>query len=448
MKKNIYLCMIALLALLYACSDNDKEDIYKTYSIATQLVYPENSPLAAIEGIQVTLYDTNEKSYEAATDVTGKATFSKVPAGVYRAVASDVRSVEGRSYIFNGTATQIAITNAWDESKVVEIQMTGDSKGKMQVVIKELYVGGCQKDDGSGTFQYDKYVILYNNSNLSASIDNLCLGITYPHNSTTTSKDRDANGKLIYEAEGWIPAGHGIWHYPKLTIAPYSDAVIVLNGGIDNTVTYSNSVNLDNPAYYYTYDITQYDNTSYYPVSTSIPTEHHWKAVKYGKGNGWTLSTSSPAFYIFSSGNTDPIAYVNNEENNHYQGGVESLPNKEKKIPIEWVIDGIEVFRADKTDNFKRLTSTIDVGQTYLLFQHGHTSYRNVDKEATEAIKENEGLLVYGYDLGTEVNGKPSTDPSGIDAEASIRKGAKIVYQDTNNSTNDFHQRKKASLRK
>ena len=40
-----------------------------------------------------------------------------------------------------------------------------------------------------------------------------------------------------------------------------------------------------------------------------------------------------------------------------------------------------------------------------------------------------------------------STDPSGIDAEASLKNGARIIYQDTNNSTNDFHQRKQASLR-
>ena len=73
----------------------------------------------------------------------------------------------------------------------------------------------------------------------------------------------------------------------------------------------------------------------------------------------------------------------------------------------------------------------------------GYTLYRNVDKEATEAIKENEGKLVYNYSLGVE----GSTDPSGIDAEASIKNGARIIYKDTNNSTVDFHLRSKASLR-
>ena len=41
-----------------------------------------------------------------------------------------------------------------------------------------------------------------------------------------------------------------------------------------------------------------------------------------------------------------------------------------------------------------------------------------------------------------------STDPSGIDAEASIANGAHIIYSDTNDSFIDFHQKKVASLKK
>jgi hypothetical protein len=83
------------------------------------------------------------------------------------------------------------------------------------------------------------------------------------------------------------------------------------------------------------------------------------------------------------------------------------------------------------------LTPIVDAGYVALTNQHGHTLYRNVDKTATEALPENSGRLVYGY----------SADPSGIDAEASIRQGAHIVYMDTNNSSNDFHEREKCSLR-
>ena len=73
----------------------------------------------------------------------------------------------------------------------------------------------------------------------------------------------------------------------------------------------------------------------------------------------------------------------------------------------------------------------------------GHVVYRNVDKEATEALSENAGKLVYNYALGVD----ESTDPSGIDAEASMKNGAHIIFQDLNNSTQDFHERQKCSLR-
>ena len=79
----------------------------------------------------------------------------------------------------------------------------------------------------------------------------------------------------------------------------------------------------------------------------------------------------------------------------------------------------------------------------WLTNRHGHTLYRNVDQQATEALEENAGKLVYNYQLGVD----GSTDPSSIDAEASLKNGAHIIYQDTNNSTNDFHERQRCSLK-
>lgn len=98
-------------------------------------------------------------------------------------------------------------------------------------------------------------------------------------------------------------------------------------------------------------------------------------------------------------------------------------------------------------DNGKRLNAVIDAGAVNGLKGLGYSIYRNVDKAATEAIKENEGKLVYNYAFGTADIEKGTTDPSGIDAEASMKNGARIVYKDTNNSTDDFHMRKQASLR-
>ena len=139
-----------------------------------------------------------------------------------------------------------------------------------------------------------------------------------------------------------------------------------------------------------------------------------------------------------------PAAFADNADNLWYDGGVAKDINACLKVKNEWIIDGIEVFQKTKiADSQKRLTADVDAGYVGLTNQQGHTLYRNVDKEATEALAENAGKLVYDYALGVD----DSTDPSGIDAEASIKNGAHIIYLDTNNSSQDFHERQKCSLR-
>jgi hypothetical protein len=314
------------------------------------------------------------------------------------------------------------------------------------LVIKELYVGGCQRNDGSGSFANDKYVILYNNSDQAANLENVVLGMVLPYNSQASNSDYVA-GKLFYEAEGWIPAGTGIWTFRQaVTLEAGKQIVIALTNAIDNTTTYSNSVNFSNANYYCTYDIEQYPNVSYYPnpVST-IPTTHYLKAYHYGTGNAWPLSNTSPAFFIFTTEGSPAAFAADAGRTNLYNN---SATQVRKKVPVEWVVDAVEVYAKGNANNQKRLTANVDAGYVELTSAQGYTLYRNVDKAATEAITGNTGKIVYNYSLGTA--GSPAngtTDPSGIDAEASIKAGARIIYKDSNNSSNDFHQRARASLR-
>ena len=139
-----------------------------------------------------------------------------------------------------------------------------------------------------------------------------------------------------------------------------------------------------------------------------------------------------------------PAEFANNVDNVIYPPGAKQTEvNACFKIPTSWIIDGVEVYsNGYKSQNKKRLTPEIDGGSVLLTNQKGHTLYRNVDKTATEALPENAGKLVYTYTMGVTTG-----DPNNIDAEASIKKGAHIVYMDTNNSTDDFHERKEFSIR-
>ena len=322
-----------------------------------------------------------------------------------------------------------------------------DDKNVDQIIIKEVYNGGCPKDDGSGYFQMDKCIVLYNNCPQQVVANNLCIAFATPYNSNSKNDNYDAQGSLVYEAEAFTPAQNGIWYYPhSLVIEPYCQVVVNICGAIDNTQTYSQSVNYAHGDYYCMYDPESgYNQTSYYPTPADvIPASHYWKAAKYGQATAWPFSVTSPAVFIYQPQGISPMEHAMNADNLWYTPGVAQTPVWAcVKVPNEWIIDAVEVYNAAaKEDNMKRFTADIDGGYVYLTNKLGHSLYRNVDEEWTEALPENAGRLVRGYDLGAE-----TTDPSGIDAEASIRNGAHIVFMDTNNSSEDFHERARCSLR-
>lgn len=395
------------------------------------------------EGFDVVLRNVSTSSiFTATTNEEGTATFTVAP-GIYEASVSGSYAREGVAYTFNGTSGQITVRT--DQTTAVVIDMK--SIRRSQVVIKELYCGGCLADDGTTKFQCDKYVILYNNSDQTATLNNLCIGFAAPYNAQAVNNNYTADGKLSYETEGFLPVIDGLWYFPSaLQIEPYMQVVVNIHGAIDNAQTISQSVSFANPDYYCMYDPESgYTNTRYYPTpSELIPSSHYLKAVRWSQSNAWPLSVTSPALVLFQTHGVSPADHVADTANEWYDGGENKLSKKCVKLPNEWVVDAIEVYSsANKESCVKRLTADVDAGYVWLTNYQGHSLYRNVDQTATESIAENEGKLVYNYALGVD----GSTDPSGIDVEASLQRGARIVYQDTNNSSNDFHERRQCSLR-
>lgn len=435
--RNVLLAMLVAILFLASCK---KDDIgTRVYTVNVQLSYPSGSIFSAQEGVTVKM-TSSASSYEAKTDASGKATFT-VPVGSYEVSATDARSANGRSYIYNGVKNGVSIAANWVSTDVIALELQESERS--QVVIKELFVGGTPKDDGSGAFAFDKYLILYNNSDATANLGNLCIAMISPYNAQATNNYYNGSGELLYQSEGWIPAVQGFWYFQQnVSLEPGKQIVIAVNNAVNNTLTYSKSINFDNAAYYCMYDIVKYTNANYYVTpAASIPSNHYLKAESFGAGNAWPISVTSPGLFLFNPSGTTPSAFAADASVNHTLSGYAS-----KKVPVSWVVDGVEAFLLNNTNNKKRFTSTIDAGYVYHINNQGYSIYRNVDKEATEAITANAGKIVYNYQYGTISIGG-STDGSGIDAEASIKNGARIVYKDNNNSTADFHLRSQASLR-
>lgn len=446
------LTLIACAALLGTACTKEKSDDgkrHRTYAVAVRLVYPEGSELTATAGVEVRMTNSSTGTVTtAATDAAGIASFT-LTEGIYEATATDRRSVDGYTYTLNTLQSNFVLSSStWSEGMTLSLNLVASRAG--QILIKELYTGGCQKDDGSGTYQFDKYLVICNNSEQTARIRNFCVGMTGPYNANA-SINNYVDGRLVYADAGYTPSICAFWYLAKeLVLEPYASASIALCGAIDHTVTYTNSVDLSHVDYC-TYDPEVFTNTSYYPApSEAIPSENYLKATFYGMGNAWPVSVMGPGMFIFSTGDEDPHAWGQSVDNRYY------FPGKENnqvyacaKIPNEWILDAVEIFGADHVaESLPRFSTELENGYAVLTNYRGYSIYRNVDREATEALAENEGKIVYGYALGTtDYKGAQSTDPSGIDAEASIRNGAHVVYLDTNHSGNDFHQRARASLK-
>lgn len=432
--------LFAFVALgLVAVSCNKTVDP-QPVTLTIQLM--NGAEIFAVEGVPVLLSDDPQTfTLDAVTDANGVATF-KVAPGSYSASVSYTTSKNGERLVYSGSLPTMLVSEMSELTKSFVMKL--NEVATQQIVIKEFYNGGCPKQP-SGAYYNDAYIILYNNSELEADATDIVFG-TLSGNSNGTNKYYDASGALIYEHADWIPAYSAIWSFGRtVTIPAYSQIVVALFGAIDHTATYPASVDLSDASYFWMQKNEQFKDGKY-NVSENIPASNYLSCVPFNKGTAWVLSNNSPAIFIGKMPKAQVDALVADTANYDTTIG-EGDVNWRVKFPKANVVGCLEVFRSTAISESKvRFSADINTGHVVFTNQKGYTVYRNVDKEATEALAENKGKLVYDYAMGTtDVEG--TTDPSGIDAEASIAKGAHIIYKQTGNSGNDFHQRMVASLK-
>ena len=130
--------------------------------------------------------------------------------------------------------------------------------------------------------------------------------------------------------------------------------------------------------------------------------------VKTGQANAYTYSLSSPATIIFKAEGTTIQDFVAKEGSILQKPG--STTDRVIAVPLEWVIDGTEIYYGGSSNNKKRISPSIDAGYvTQSATYNGRSLHRQVDEEATQEA---------GYE----------------------------ILVDTNNSSADFYEREKPSL--
>lgn len=437
MKK--YLTILGILALgVFAASCNKNKE---AQPVAIDIQLTSDGTDFAVEGVKVSLSDAAASfTLEASTDAKGVATFSVKP-GAYTAQATYVTSENGQRLAYNGSNNNIMVVEASTKPYSLPLQKVVSQ----QIVIKEVYSTGCPKEP-SGSYSDDAYIILYNNSEFEADATDVVFGMLFPYNGHGTNKFY-TDGALLYENLSWVPAASALWSFnTTVKIPAYSQIVIVLYGAIDHTATQPASVNLADASYYWMSKNDQFKATKY-QAGNVVPETNYLTCTPFNSGTAWLFSNSAPSLFIGKMPKADVEALVKNTDDYDKTQGT-SAAQVAVKFPQDKIIGALEVWSSANIEKSNlRFPASLNTGYIAIANNKGYTVYRNVDKEATEALPENEGKLVYNYAGGTEdVEG--STDPSGIDAEASIAAGAHIIYKQTNSSANDFHIRKVSSLKK
>ncbi len=408
-KITIFLLLMLTFALS-SCLKDLRSDNFLEENLSSTIDVEVKLPQGysySLGGLVVTLTDPSTGLvFQGVTGANGVASI-KVAHGTYIATTNFKETESGGVIlIFNGTTDQIRVTPV-DASKVSkQLPLTVSKAG--QIVIKEFYFAGRVNPVTGKKYAADQYMILYNNSSDVAYLDSLCVGVVDPWNALINGAQSHWVKQGTTELRDSVPnIGIG-WMFPGTgkdnPLQPGEELIISLNA-INHLASVPSSVDLSKSGYWALYDAMLTPSQSN-PEPGVKKLEGFWKA---GLTKSYTISQSSPALFLYTLGGKAPAKFVEDTytQNPKYANANFNVLMVDKNL----VLDGVECFR-NPTDT-KRFRSEIDNG--YVMIDgsgQGQSVHRKVDEVATAAA------------------------------------GGRIVYMDTNDSSNDFEVREIASLLK
>lgn len=378
-----YLFMILPL-FFYACSE--EEDSFCTVNI--QLLPPKACPPMAYQEIKVTLTHKEQgTAYTSFCSSVGLVTLD-VEYGVYTVS------------VYHHTATGLILSGRIESLPLLPEQggipatvplLLSEVKGSA-LVIKEIYYGGCIGRLGE-TYQADQYVTLCNRSDETIYLDGLCAGMVDPSNSLESPW-------MAYTDMDRIPVNDLVWQFPgnskDYPLLPGAETTIATNA-VDHTggeYQQPHSINLSKVDWGFWEETLDRQNIA--------PGVKPMKLILKVNPATWmyTLSVGGPAFMVFSLQGNLTEEYVNHPENREPRPGPSNPNRRYLMVPKEWVIDCIDCVEGMNQLTLKRVPNELDHGAAYI----------------PEGVYSGKALIR-----------KSTLAPNG-----------RIVYQDTNNSTDDL----------
>lgn len=374
------------LLSLFALSACENKDL-PSCRVNIQLLPPEGYSTMPYDGMEVTLTNKQQgTAYTSRCSSAGVASF-QVEYGDYTA---STHYQAGSGLIFSGRLESLPLSPEQGETTVsVNLPLVRSTSNAL--VIKEIYYGGCLGRSGR-FYLADQYVTLYNNSDATIYLDGLCVGVVDPSNSKESPWMKHTNMKRI-------PVNDLTWQFPgsgkEYPLHPGNETTIATNA-VDHTggeYQHPNSVDLSKVDWvFWDGELENQTEPGVTPMNLiSNVNPSLWK---------YSFSVIGPAFMVFSLQGTTAEAYVNNSANFEPRPEASNKVKRYLMIPKEWVIDCVDCVEGSTQVAFKRVPGDLDNGTAY---------------------------IPDGTYSGKSLVRKKATVP--VD---------RVIYQDTNNSTQDL----------
>lgn len=379
------LVIISLLFLLGSCL---KEPEYHSYTVSLVVDFGAEFPKDHKEGAKVTLFNQLKSyTYEAETDNNGEVLFLSVEPGFYSVAISYVYRSGIITYQYNGLKNIEVFDNKTD-SLILKESIFGN------FVIKEIYFSGCTTPAGK-IYYADQYLEIFNNTSEIQYADGI-LVLIHESSNSGTNMWANINDTIVAETIWSIP-GNGT----QVPVAPGKSIVIAQDG-----INHRDDPN-GNPLSPVNLGDADFEFYAYKPKTPDIDSPTVPNLIEDYSGNEIIKEIT----YVVGGGSAIAIAKIpgnTDEERKAYikrnliakPSSSGSGTNFYAKVANKYLIDAVETVQDEAHAIYKRFTPELDAGYTYVA--SGSRSGKCISRKIKEI------------------------------------SGGRVIYQDTNNSTNDF----------
>ncbi len=399
--KRSAIAFVAMAALMAAAScQKEAKTISVTVNVDETKLTEAGIPSPDSYAVTLTNFATGV-SIETATE-NGVASAAGLVPGLYNITATAASGQDGFSYTITGALNDVNFLNDGEE-----VSVSVDAVKEAALIFKEIYYTGCRfptdTEEGSSTYFRDQFYEIYNNSTQTVYADGLCIAgtlfATYDFKFRLDWPIENADDYVFCDTVWQIP-GDGT-QYP---IAPGESIIIAqwgTNHKADNLTKGASPVDLSGAEFE-----ALEKETIFNGITLTDNAAINMKQVIDADGYQmpqWLTPTSGSTYVIFK-----PSTPLKNED--FIVATNADWANVAREIPVSDIIDAVQTISDEKRLEILGLPAILDAGAIW-----ADGTY--VGESIARKVKE-------------------------------TREDGTVVYQDTNNTTNDFEVKTTPTVRR